>query len=307
MALHNFMFEWPWMLFFLPLPWLLFKAKSVVNQLELKVPRINRFSMLTQDSRGLVHSRRLLQAVFIATWVFFILALARPMVVSKVTPSSVTGYDLLLALDLSRSMEESLPSVKNVVKDFVSKRQGDRVGLIVFAENAYMAIPLTQDIKSVTKMVDSLIVGMAGEATSIGDAIALATQNLKNRPQTSRVLVLLTDGDDTSSHIPPLKALQIAKQDNIKIYTIGIGNERFNADFLKKVASETGGIFSKASTVNELVEIYANINKMEKTDFMLNNLQISEAYYRWFLNISLLGFMVIIVLMLQRLRGVNFA
>jgi len=303
----NLILDWPWMLAFLPLPWLLFKSKMTLSQFELKVPITPRLQILSQDKIGLMHSHKILKIIFVFAWLCLVLALARPSIVARVTPSNVTGYDLLLAVDLSRSMEDSLVAVKKVVKDFVSERKGDRVGLIVFAENAYMAIPLTQDIDSVSKMIDSLMVGMAGEATSIGDAIALGAQNLKQRPEASRIMVLLTDGQDTSSHIPPLKALEIAKQYHLKIYTIGIGNQSFNADFLKKVAQETGGTFSLASNVADLINIYENINKLEKTDFTLHNLQISEPYYRWLLNLSLLGFIIISANMLQRIRGANLS
>jgi Ca-activated chloride channel family protein len=300
----NFVFEWPWMLALLPLPWLLLKTKRLASQIELKVPNIARLAILTQNSLGFLHKNKFLQAIFIISWLSLILALSGPMVVSRLTPSTISGYDLLLAVDLSHSMESSLPAVKQVVKDFVKQRQGDRVGLIVFAENAYMAIPITQDLKSVVKMIDSLMVGMAGGATSIGDAIALAAQNLQQRPESSRVLVLLTDGSDNSSHIPPMKALEIAKKDHLKIYTIGIGNQTFNDEFLKIAASQTGGLFNMATSMNDLVSIYENINKLEKTDFTLEHLQITEPYYRWFLSLSILGFMIIMAHMLQRINRV---
>jgi Ca-activated chloride channel family protein len=299
----NFAFEWPWMLVLLPISWLLLKSTAISNQIEIKVPLLARFTLLTAQSRSLLHNSKWLKIIFICAWVLLVLALARPVKVAKIMPSQASGYDLLLAVDLSRSMEASLPSVKQVVKNFVSQRQGDRIGLIVFAEHAYMVIPLTQDINSVTKMIDSLMVGMAGEATAIGDAIALASQNLAQRPQSSRVMVLLTDGNDTSSHISPHKALEIAIAEHLKIYTIGIGEQNFDADFLQNVAKQTGGVFSSANTVDDLVKIYANINTLEKVDYEVNNLQLTQSYYRWFLNLALLGFMLIMAANLQRIRG----
>ena len=199
----------------------------------------------------------------------------------------------MLAVDLSQSMRaldyvrdnqqvDRLDVVKSVVEDFVAQRKGDRIGLILFGSNAYLHVPLTRDVSSVQKMLDNAQAGEAGDQTAIGDAIGMAVGNLRNRPEKSRVIILLTDGGDNASTIPPLQAAALAHEYGIRIYTIGVGTRglvsipdqsgavvmaQFELDeaLLRKIAAATGGSYFRAGDTNALRQVYAQINSLEKT------------------------------------------
>lgn len=188
--------------------------------------------------------------------------------------------------------------------NFVTQRLGDRIGLIVFAEQAYLPIPLTLDTNTVVKMLNNLVVGMAGESTSIGDAIGIGVKNLRQRPDASRVLILLTDGIDTSSHIPPLEAAKIATDDHVKIYAIGVG-DNLDEVLLKKIATMTGGTYAKVKSVSALEEVYAQINQLEKSDAKQQVLLIKKPLYYIFLLLALLGLGVFYVIDAKQYRYSN--
>lgn len=298
---------WPWMILLLPLPWvLIYLVKNYQAKSNLQAPIIM-FPKLQQVQRAFAHSAlsgnripRWQQIAVSIMWVLLVLALMRPELINDVTYTKNIGYDLMLAVDLSRSMEivdfsehgqplSRIAATKKVVANFVRNRVGDRVGLIVFAEQAFLTIPLTLDTAAVSKLLNNLLVGMAGERTAIGDAIGIGVQNLRKRPETSRILILLTDGEDTASHIPPLEAAQIAKKNHIKIYTIGVGN-KLDENLLAKIADMTGGIFYKVTNVNTLQQVYQQIDKLEKTESMQKVVLIKTPLYYWFLGAALLIF-----------------
>lgn len=276
-------FVWPWMALLLPLPlFIIWLNKAEQKKLAQNIPVISfpKFQRIKAAFSANVGSKPKLLAwriIFaMLVWSCLVVSLMRPELVQDVAQADHTGYDLMLAVDLSRSMDtidfndrgkeiSRIAATKKVVANFVKQRAGDRIGLIVFAEHAFLAIPLTADTNTVVKMLNNLLVGMAGESTSIGDAIGLAVKNLRKRPVTSRVLILLTDGKDTSSHIPPLEAAKIAADDKIKIYTIGVGNELDDA-LLDKIATSTGGTYSKVATVDALEDVYNQIDRLEKSE-----------------------------------------
>jgi Ca-activated chloride channel family protein len=217
------------------------------------------------------------------------------------------GYDLMLAVDVSGSMQavdfstsakviSRLDVTKDVVSQFVRGRHGDRVGLIAFGEHAYPLVPLTQDTQAVSKMLNDTISGMAGSATAIGDAIGLSVKILRERPQGSRVLILLTDGEDNASRIPPKEAAKMAKQYGIRIYTIGIGKQGpvpfptqygnyglvetpLDEELLKEIATITDGQFFRATDKDALETVYAKINMLEKSEADDITFLIREPYY----------------------------
>jgi Ca-activated chloride channel family protein len=183
-------------------------------------------------------------------------------------------------MTLGVSQVSRLDLVKKVAGDFIDRRVGDRVGLLLFGTNAYIQTPLTFDRKTVKAMLDEAMIGFAGKQTSLGDAIGLAVKHLRERPARSRVLVLLTDGSNTSGNVEPLTAAKLASETGVKIYTIGIGAEemavqgffgrqRFNpsADLdeetLQKIASVTGGSYFRARNPEELERIYRDIDRVE--------------------------------------------
>jgi len=298
-------FAWPWMFLLLPLPWLVLKLKYRINRQQLKTPAVISFPKLQQVTAAFKNAGPKQASSFnwqhlllLIAWICLVIGLMRPQLIKDIAYANNTGYDLMLAVDISRSMdivdfrEDGQPisrinATKKVVSNFVQQRAGDRLGLIVFAENAYLTIPLTLDTNSVIKMLNNLIVGMAGESTAIGDAIGIGVQNLRKRPLSSRVLILLTDGDDTASHIPPLEAAKLAAGDKIKIYTIGVGNKLDEA-LLKKIATLSGGTYFKVTNVSSLQEVYKKIDQLEKSESKDKALLIKTPLYHVFVCIALL-------------------
>lgn len=309
-------FAWPWMFVLLPLPWILmyvFKKYHAATHVAptITFPKMAKVQQAYAKSGNARRRVSLWQQIFVSiAWLLMVVSLMRPELVNDVAYSSNVGYDLMLAVDLSRSMDivdftehgkplSRIAATKKVVANFVRNREGDRVGLIVFAEQAFLTIPLTLDTGAVSKLLNNLLVGMAGERTAIGDAIGIGVQNLRKRPETSRILILLTDGEDTASRIPPIEAATIAQKSNIKIYTIGVGN-KLDETLLEKIANMTGGIYYKVTDVNTLQKVYQQIDSLEKSESAQRVVLIKTQLYQWFLGFSLLLLIVVYVL---RIKG----
>jgi Ca-activated chloride channel family protein len=323
-----FSFYWPWMILLLPLPFLvrLFRAPNNKNSdmQELRFSYIQRlqaaFPNYSNDNKKSSNWYKKLLALL---WLALVLAIMQPQFVDKFTSVKNKGYDLMLAVDLSGSMKaldfstqteriDRLDVTKKVVTEFVNQRQGDRIGLILFGQQAYLQVPLTLDTLSVAQMLNNAIVGMAGDSTAIGDALGLAVRNLRDRPKESRVIILLTDGEDNASSIPPLQAADLAKQYGIRIYTIGVGNDGavpfpdgngnivmaqlgMDEDLLKEIAAKTDGSYFKATDTQSLEEIYQRINAMEKTEAQSREYLIREPLYRYPLGTALALLMIITI------------
>jgi Ca-activated chloride channel family protein len=314
-------FYFPWMALLLPLPilvWLLLPVnKNSSKEITIYFPNIHRlknaFPFYSSNRKSSLNLSICLLALF---WLFFVAALMQPEKENKFIQVKNKGYDLMLAVDVSLSMQavdlsttaktvSRLDATKEVVSRFVLGRQGDRVGLITFGEHAYLQVPLTLDTLSVSKMLDNTAPGMAGNATAIGDAIGLSVRTLRGRPEGSRVLVLLTDGEDNASTIPPLEAAKLAKQYGIKIYTIGIGSKAgsvpfptnfggyqmvqisMDEDLLKEIAAITDGQYFSATNQKGLEAIYKKIDELEKTESNENVFFIREPLYRYPLTAAL--------------------
>ena len=285
-------FEWPWLLLVLPLPLLvrwLFPARMTVEQAALKVPFLDDFSDAQTQSVALNQKWPLWLASI--AWVLLVIACTRPQWLGEPIEQAISGRDLMLAVDLSNSMEEHdffinkrpvdrLTAVKWVAKDFINRRVGDRIGLILFGTQAYLQTPLTFDRKTVMTLLDESYIGMAGDYTAIGDAIGLAIKRLKNQPDNSRVLILLTDGANTAGEVAPLKAAELAAANHLKIYTIGIGADEMivrsffgtrkvnpstdlDENTMVKIAETTGGRYFRARSSDELNNIYMLLDKLE--------------------------------------------
>ncbi|MFE8069546.1 VWA domain-containing protein [Marinobacteraceae bacterium S3BR75-40.1] len=284
------MLSWlyPWVFVLLPLPWLLRRRSSNASQTQ-QAPQLPIFETL----RGLpgVQTQRpgnsRWQAALLAlAWLALLATLARPQFVGDPVKLPVTGRDLLLAVDISPSMEEQdmivsgrrvsrLLAVKHVVSDFIDERSGDRIGLILFGTQPYIQAPLTFDHPTVQRLLQESALGMAGRATAIGDAIGLAVKRLRDRPESQRVLVLLTDGANTAGEIPPEKAAQLAKESGVRVYTIAIGGDSggglfglgrrrsVDEDLLENIAQTTDGRFFRARSTPELTQVYAAIDRLE--------------------------------------------
>ncbi len=285
-------FEWPWLLALLPLPllvrWLL-PARMTVEQAALKVPFLDDFSD-TETKAVAQHDKLPLLLASIA-WILLVVACTRPQWLGEPIEQAVSGRDLMMAVDLSGSMEvqdffinkkpvDRLTAVKWVANDFINRRVGDRIGLILFGTQAYLQAPLTFDRKTVMTLLDEAYIGMADKDTAIGDAIGLAIKRLKNQPADSRVLILLTDGANTAGEVSPLKAAELAAANKLKIYTIGVGADEMivrsffgsrkvnpSADLdentMVKIAESTGGRYFRARSSDELNNIYMLLDKLE--------------------------------------------
>ncbi len=309
-------FEWPWLLTALPLPLLvrwLIPANTPLEQSALKVPFLDDFS----DDKTPLISKHQQWPLLLATiaWFLLIIACTRPQWLGEPIEQAVSGRDLMLAVDLSGSMEEQdfiinknpvdrLTAIKWVASDFINRRIGDRVGLILFGTQAYLQNPLTFDRKTVLTLLNESAIGLAGENTAIGDAIGLAVKRLKNQPANSRVLILLTDGANTAGEVSPLKAAELAAANQLKIYTIGVGademivrsffgNRKVNPsrdldeNTLVKVAESTGGRYFRARNSEELNNIYMLLDKLEPVEKDKQYFRPRSELYFWPLSLAL--------------------
>lgn len=316
-----FIFYWSYLAVLLPLPaliwWLLPASKNSAAKTppRLVFPALARLQAAFPAGSGTaVKSSRAFMIMLSLVWICLVLAAMRPQLVDQFKQIQNEGYDLMLAVDISGSMRaldfstneeiiSRLDMTKTVVGQFVRERVGDRVGLILFGEHAYLHVPLTLDTISVSHMLNNAVSGMAGDATSIGDAIGQAVRNLRERPEGSRVLVLLTDGEDTASAIPPMEAARLAKQYGIRIYTIGVGKDgsvpypddrggvtmvrmSLNEGLLIEVAEATGGQYFRATDGNTLAQVYDKINALEKTKSETREYLIREPLYRYPLGVA---------------------
>jgi Ca-activated chloride channel family protein len=317
-----FSFAWPWMAVLLVLPFLvrILGGRASVDDAqhapELFFPGIGRLQKILPQQKSVKPSTRLYLPVLALIWLCLVGAVMRPEIVDEFAQLQTSGYDLMLAVDLSGSMQaldyqkggeqiSRINVVKSVVSNFIGHRQGDRIGLVLFGSNAYLHVPLTLDALSVRNMLANVAVGEAGDQTAIGDAIGLAVYNLRNRPEKSRVIVLLTDGIDNASTIPPLEAAKLAQQYGIRIYTIGVGTKGLvpfpqgfgqtvltefdmDEDLLQKIASTTGGSYFRATNTQALQDIYGQINKLEKTKADASTYTVRRPLYRYPLAVALI-------------------
>lgn len=288
-------FEWPWLLSLLPLPllirWLL-PAHKPVEQAALKVPFLDDFS--EGETRVISQTRRWPLLAAAIAWILLIAACTRPQWLGEPIEQAVSGRDLMLAVDLSGSMEvqdfvinkqavDRLTATKWVAGDFINRRAGDRLGLILFGTQAYLQTPLTFDRKTVMTLLDESAIGLAGDNTAIGDAIGLAVKRLKNQEVNSRVLILMTDGANTAGEVSPLKAAELAAENQLKIYTIGIGademlvrsffgaqkvnpSQDLDEKTLTAIAEKTGGVYFRARNTDELNKIYQLLDELEPVE-----------------------------------------
>lgn len=323
-----FHFYWPWLALLLPLPFLIRKLIPSLGKNtrkgspEIYFPalyRLKNIFPLYQATEK--QSNRTFFILLSLSWLFLILALMQPEKVDQFKQVKNKGYDLMLAVDISSSMQaldfstqfktiSRLDVTKDVVGKFALGRQGDRVGLVIFGENAYLHVPLTLDTVSISKMLNDTVSGMAGNATAIGDAIGLSVRTLRERPEGSRVLVLLTDGEDNASSIPPLEAAKLAKQYGIRIYTIGVGKNgpvpvpngfggygmmkmSIDEDLLKEIAALTGGQYFLATDQKALESIYGKINELEKTESNQTIFLIREPFYYYPLGLAMVLLLIL--------------
>lgn len=233
-------FEWPWVFLFLPLPLLVYRfvpPAETQQQSALRVPFLSRLKAdgMAQSSSAPKTTGKRIICIFL--WLLLVAGAAKPQRTGDPITLPAKGRDLMLAVDISKSMEyndlflkgesvDRFTAVKSVLDEFIPRRKTDRLGLILFGSQAYIQTPLTFDHKTMQTLLNEAYIGMAGPQTAIGDAIGFAVKRLKEQPSESRVLILLTDGANTAGELTPLQATQLAKQIDLKIYTIGVGAEK---------------------------------------------------------------------------------
>jgi len=318
-------FTWPWLFLLLPLPIILrliLPASDRNQDAPLHVPFIEDFER-QQHSTNVVNKNRLLAALAALAWFCLILAASGPQWLGERVDIPVSGRDLMMAVDLSGSMAAEdfdlngrtinrLQAVKVVAGEFIKRRKGDRIGLILFGQQAYLQTPLTFDTRTTHTMLMEALIGIAGKATAIGDAIGLAIKRLDNRSNENRVLILLTDGANTAGEVPPLKAAELASKQHLKIYTIGVGaetrevgglffnrrvkNNEIDEKSLKEIAEITGGQYFRARNTEELNKIYTLIDKLEPVERESQSFRPVKSLFMWPLTVAFLLATLVILL-----------
>ena len=292
-----FEFAYPLILACLPFPVIVYflLPRAEVKQSALKVPFYHALAQMVGKGNSPAGISLLQKIIAAALWAALVCAGAKPQWIGEPIPLQSEGRDLMLAVDLSGSMKikdmqyrgqnfSRVDVVKSVVADFVEQRQGDRLGLSLFGDNAYLQAPLTFDRGTVKQLLEEAFLGMAGNRTAIGDAIALGIKRLKERPDAARVLILLTDGENTAGETSPLQAADLAAIAGVKIYTIGVASDqliedgfgffsntkRASADLdentLQAIAEKTGGQYFRARDTQGLSAIYETLNKIEAVE-----------------------------------------
>ena len=312
-------FTWPWVFLILPLPLLIYRVLSRAPRQEaaLYVPFFSMLSRLQSENENLTSGRLLNLILCTLIWILLVLAASRPQWLGEPVQLPSTGRDLMLSVDISGSMEAQdmvvgnrqasrIDVVKAVVGDFVERREGDRLGLILFAAHAYIQAPLTFDRETVGQLLEEAEIGIIEEsATAIGDAIGLSVIHLRSRPENSRVLVLLTDGVNNAGAVSPEQAGQLAQQESIKIYTIGIGADQvvqrtffgarainpsaeLDEAVLTQIAESTGGRYFRARDVNDLVDIYEELDLLETIEQDEQTYRPTRVLFYWPLGIGII-------------------
>jgi Ca-activated chloride channel homolog len=312
-------FEWPWLFLALPLPLLVhyaLPAAGAVEEAALRVPDLNPFVIDGPNRAGALRSRRWMPWLAALAWLALVTAAARPQWVGDPVELPVSGRELMLAVDLSGSMQMEdfevkgqqvtrLDAIKAIAGEFIQRRVGDRIGLILFGSQAYVQTPLTFDRTTVNTLLQESAIGLAGDQTAIGDAIGLATKRLQQNPEGNKVLILLTDGASNAGEVAPLTAAELAGKQGLTIYTIGIGADEMevkspfgtrrvnpSADLdeatLKGIAQATGGRYFRARDTAQLDEIYGVVDKLQPVKQETQSFRPRQALFYWPLSLGVL-------------------
>ncbi|MGA2708699.1 MAG: VWA domain-containing protein [Steroidobacteraceae bacterium] len=290
---------WPWMAAAAPLPWLHYRWRRMAQPrgMALYLP----FAETLATTPGASWTARRLRGwLFAALWLLLVVAAMRPQWLGDPLPAPTTGRRIILAVDVSGSMNtrdmannaSRLQVVQQVAGEFIDGRQGDQIGLILFGTQPYVQAPLTPDLSTVHRFLDEAQVGFAGTETAIGDAIGMAIKRLRAEAAAAAaggvgvdagakndagrtVLILLTDGESNAGTIQPLQAARFAAQAGLHIYTIGVGaaatggffglagNNDLDEGTLKAIAAATGGKYFRATDARALQAVYAEIDRLE--------------------------------------------
>jgi Ca-activated chloride channel family protein len=306
-----------WLLLFFLLAWLIWrKREGLVLRMPHPQTQLADFSLRTKIRGKLPWLRWLALGLLIV-------AMARPQRKWEEEKIKADALDIVLSMDISPSMlsrdfdPDRLAVAKRVAADFVSKRPHDRIGLVAFSAEAFTQCPLTTDRRVVQTFINELAVGRLEDGTAVGMGLATAVNRLKDSPSRSKIVVLLTDGENNAGYIAPLKAAEIAKTLGVRVYTVGIGTEgvvmspaqrnpdgsyayaprfmRFDTQLLEEIATETGGKFYRAFSERDLEAIYAEIDRLEKTKIEISTVRRTTDYFHWFIGAAVLIILLEIV------------
>ena len=308
-----FSFAWPWLLSLVVLPFLirLLPAKPSTQSTALYLPT---FQFVGEQNQKV--EKKHFPWGFYLIWCLLVIACARPQWLGEPVTIPQEGREVMLAVDLSGSMDEKdmiiarqkvnrLTMLKHVLNDFIERRTGDRLGLILFADTAYVQTPLTYDRKTVQQMLHEAVLGLVGDKTAIGDALGLAAKRFNEKGDSNRILILLTDGQNTAGNIDPMEALEIAKEAGVRVYTIGIGADEMlvrslfgtrkvnpsaelDENLLNTIAQQTGGQYFRARDTQELEKIYQILDELEPVEDDPIQLRPQQALFFWPLGAALL-------------------
>lgn len=290
-----YQFIWPIVFLLLPLPLLCRRFLRAVSGVSnwfsgaLKVPFFHRFQAMNLPIQA--NQRRFSPLLWTLVWILLVTAAARPVWLGNPVSLNKDVRNIMLTLDVSGSMEEQdfdihrqpitrLDIVKLLAKDFIQKRSGDNLGLVIFGSEAYTYAPLSPDTKTLTSLLNEIGIGIAGNQTAMGDALALAVQSVVSVPNNNRIVIFMSDGFSNAGNISIEEALKVAKEAQVKVYTIGIGSDKqtiqdlfgfvqmnttidLDEDTLRKIATETGGQYFRAKSSADLQKIYELINQLE--------------------------------------------
>ncbi len=309
----GFALAWPWLLLLAPLPWLLRKLLPASPSGDLQALRVPWFGAVAGQQAGWMR-RPWLAMMATLIWLLLVVAASRPQWIGEIESVPVTGRDLLLAVDISGSMDTQdmflnrtavnrLKVVKKVAGEFIQRRHGDRVGLILFGSRAYLQTPLTFDTETTATLLDESEIGLAGRETAIGDAIGLSVKRMRDDAAADRVLVLLTDGANTSGEVQPLQAAEFAARDGLTIYTVGVGADEMmvrdffgsrvvnpsadlDEDTLRTIAEQTGGRYFRARDVASLEKIYEILDELEPVESDVEIIRPVDELFFWPLGVA---------------------
>lgn len=320
-------FAWPWVFALLPLPWVAWRFMQPAPPGQaLRLPHAS----LSWSASDRLPTRSAASWLLVVGWLSLLVAAGRPQTLGPPQAQTHSGRAMMLAVDLSQSMQtpdmvlggqqlSRFGAVEAIAGDFISRRSGDELGLVLFGTHAFLVTPLTYDLNAVRTQLHSAVVGLPGTETAIGDAIAVAVKRLAALPAPARVLILLTDGVNNSGSISPQDAARAAKAAGVRIYTIGIGATRMvipglfgdnvinpssdlDADMLTYIAHETGGQFYRATDGNQLADAYRAIDALEP---MPQHGPSFRAHHEWFrLPLAVAGVCLLLGLLWPRRLGV---
>ncbi len=327
-----FEFQWPWMVLLLLVPlvvWVRRFNRAIHSmdrqerQVTLLYPHLHNLqSAFSTRHPDMTLGSRLYYALLALLWLGLTVALMRPQWLEPYTEQRTEGYDLMLAVDASLSMEaldfsvdgrqvSRMQVVKGVMDRFIAGRLDDRVGLVIFGSQAFVLSPLTLDREAVRHLLADLVPRIAGDGTAMGDALGLGVKKLRERPPGSRVMLLIADGENTAGTIPPLEAARLAAAEGVRIYAIGVGSDRdevpimedgrlitrtdlgFDEEVMRRIAQITGGEYFRATDTSALETIYQRIDELEKSEAESRTVMIPHPLYRWPLGLALLALLLL--------------